>query len=303
MTIGVGILCVDGAIVGAEREISTQTFKTEEPQSKTFYIHRNNVSVGLVGAGSHSLIKLVHEELQKRLTHEMTKEQVRRVAAELVQEIHKDHVQTNLHLNHSLDLLLAIKTTPIGGTREFGLLKFEATVPNWVDRYATIGFGTDLATYLLKQSYTRASDTSSLRGIMLASQVLDEVKTHTHFSGGPSDIIQVRLGWVAGFVSEDDIRLYEHTARRFAEIARPVMMALPDINVTGAKLTELIGKMNVELHSFRPQAFIEAQAKLGVREYEATSIHAQGSSSSVYGIMETSAPSSIGQIRVNKIKK
>jgi hypothetical protein len=33
------------------------------------------------------------------------------------------------------------------------------------------------------------------------------------------------------------------------EIARPVMMALPDLNVSGANLSELIGKMNVELTS------------------------------------------------------
>jgi hypothetical protein len=35
-----------------------------------------------------------------------------------------------------------------------------------------------------------------------------------------------------------------------------------------AKLTELIGKLNVELHSFRPKAFLDAQAALQVREHE-----------------------------------
>ena len=62
-----------------------------------------------------------------------------------------------------------------------------------------------------------------------------------------------------------------------------------------AKLTELIGKMNVELHSFRPKAFLDAQAALQVREHEAASIHQQDSSSMVFGIMETSGPSSFDQ--------
>jgi hypothetical protein len=123
-----------------------------------------------------------------------------------------------------------------------------------VDRYAAIGYGHELANYLLKQPYTRAPETSVLRGIMLVAQVLDEVKSNTHYSGGQSDIIHVWLGWVSGFEHEGDIALYEHTARRFAEIARPVKMALPDVNVSGAKLSELIGKMNVELHSFRPES-------------------------------------------------
>jgi 20S proteasome alpha/beta subunit len=288
MTIAVGILCADGAVVGAEREISTSTFKTEEP--KTFLLKRNNVRIGLVGAGSFSLIKLAHQELEQRLTDDMTKEQVKQVASALVREIHVQHVQTNPNANHYLDLLLAIKTTPKSGMRERGLLKFEGTVPNWVDRYAAIGYGHELANYLLKQSYTRAQDTSVLRGIMQTAHVLDEVKANTHYSGGQSDIIHVRLGWVSGFVPEEDTALYEHTARRFAEIARPVMMALSDINVSGTKLTDLIGKMSVELHSFRPQAFLDAQAALQKREHEAAQIHQQDSSSMVFGVMETSAP-------------
>ena len=164
-----------------------------------------------------------------------------------------------------------------------------------VDRYAAIGYGHELANYLLKQPYTRAPETSVLRGIMLVAQVLDEVKSNTHYSGGQSDIIHVWLGWVSGFEHEGDIALYEHTARRFAEIARPVKMALPDVNVSGAKLSELIGKMNVELHSFRPKALLDAQAALQVRDHEASSIQQQDSSSMVFGIMETTPPSSFDQ--------
>jgi 20S proteasome alpha/beta subunit len=288
MTIAVGILCADGAVVGAEREVSTQTFKTEEP--KTFLLKRNNVAIGMVGAGSYSLIKLAHQELEQRLSDEMTREQVKRVASALMQEIHAQHIVTNPTANHSLDLLLAIKTTPKGGVRERGLLKFEGTVPNWVDRFAAIGYGHELANYLLKQSYTRSEDTSVARGIMHTAQVLDEVKENTHYSGGQSDIIHVRLGWVSGFVHEDDIALYEDTARRFAEIARPVMLALSDVNVSSAKLTELIGKMNVELHSFRPQAFIDAQRLIQMREHQAAQVHQSDSSSMVFGVMETSGP-------------
>ena len=47
--------------------------------------------------------------------------------------------------------------------------------------------------------------TSVLRGIMQVAQVLDEVESNTHYSGGQRDITHVRLGWVSGFVHEDDI--------------------------------------------------------------------------------------------------
>jgi 20S proteasome alpha/beta subunit len=292
MTIAVGILCDDGVVVGADREVSLTTHKREE--RKAHLLKVPNVAIGLVGAGSASLVTLAAQELQPRLSANMTLAAVKRVVDELALEIHDKHISRNP--NHALDLLLGIKTTPKGGQREFRLLKVEGTVAVWRDRYDCIGFGYELADYLLSGRYDRRENMTVARGIMVAAQVIKQAKTHTQHSGGQTDVIHVRLGYVADYVDERDIDIHEESAEKFSKIIRPVALAMTDINVSTTKLEDLVGKMAYELNAFRPQAFRDAQRAQFAAEQSPSSpvrisiTQASDSSSSVFGVLETSAP-------------
>jgi len=75
MTIAVGILCQDGVVVGADREISLDTLKVRE--RKTHLIRRREVAVGIAGAGSADLVTLAVQELEKRLADAMSPDEVK----------------------------------------------------------------------------------------------------------------------------------------------------------------------------------------------------------------------------------
>jgi hypothetical protein len=89
---------------------------------------------------------------------------VKSVVDELAQEIYAKHIAPNP--NHSLDLLLGIKTTPNGGQREFALLKVEGTIVIWRERHECIGFGYELADYLLSGLYDNRDSMTVARGII-----------------------------------------------------------------------------------------------------------------------------------------
>jgi 20S proteasome alpha/beta subunit len=296
MTIAVGVLCEDGVVVGADREVSLSSFKVED--RKAHLLKRNNVRIGLVGSGPADLVTLAAQELDNRLVPEMSMEAVKTAVDDLAQDIHAKHVLTNPDKNYKLDLLLAVKTTPNGAARKVGLLRVNGTIVVWKDRYDAIGWGYELAHYLLSQLYDQPKTLSMARGIMLAAQVLKAAKDYTQGCGGPSDIIQVRLGYVSDFVHEDDVRLHEESAEKFAKIMRPVMLAMTDVNVDSKQLGEIVGKMQVELHTFRSNEFIQRQKELSakLRQGESASGVSGDTSSSVsaaFGTFETSAPSSV----------
>jgi hypothetical protein len=98
-------------------------------------------------------------------------------------------------------------------------------------------------------------------------------------------------------VPESDINLHERSATRFAEITKPVMVALTDVGLSSTELDTTIGGMVEALHTFRPTAFVQQQAqKLQRGAGEPVSINGRDSSSavvSIFGDDPTSAPSTI----------
>jgi len=252
MTVAVGVLCqkgYPGIVMGADREVSLTTGRTHE--KKTHLIKKKDVVVGIAGAGSADLITLAAQELDRRLVDSMTCEQVRQTLEDLAQDFQRKHVDANE--SHSLDLVAGVKVT--GPERQVRLLKVAGTIVIYRDDYVAIGWGQEMAHYLLKRLYGTAERLEVSQGIVLTSQVLKAAKEHSQNCGGQTDVLQLTSGTVASEVPEEDVRLHEQSADRFEAIIRPVMHALTNINVTESQLNDLIGKMSVELHAFRPNTF------------------------------------------------
>src|SRR5262249_4539658 len=104
MTIAIGILCSDGVVVGADREVTLDTLKVQD--KKAHLLKRNNVSLGLVGSGSLDLISKAAQELDRRLTDEMSQDALKAAVENLAQEFHERYVLGNPNADHVLDLLI-----------------------------------------------------------------------------------------------------------------------------------------------------------------------------------------------------
>jgi 20S proteasome alpha/beta subunit len=290
MTIAIGILCRDGVVVGADREVTHSVVTLDE--RKAHLLKRRNVSLALVGSGTFDLIGKAAEEIDQGLRDDMSEPAVQQVVESVAQTFH-DKFQMGSGV-HSLDLLIGLKTTPEGGERRVTLLRVANNLVSRRDKFDALGYSSDIAKYLLKNLYGSREPLSVARGVMLATQVLKAVKDSGLYSGGRSDVIQVRLGWIAGFISEDDILLHEASADRFATIMRPVMMAMTDINIDENQLSEIIGRMSAELHAFRSNDFHTRQRRLFATSptrprTERVSVTADDLTS-VFGVVETSAP-------------
>jgi 20S proteasome alpha/beta subunit len=283
MTIAVGLLCRDGAVLGADQEVSLETLKVKE--RKAHILKSKDVVVGVVGSGSADLITLAAQELEKRLVGSMKMESVKSAVEELASEIHRKHVLANPAARHSLDLLIGIKTTTTTAERQVRLLKVKDTIVIWNERYDAIGMGGELAHYVLSGLYDKKDTLSVGRGVMLASQVLQAAKRHVQGCGGPSDVIQIQLGFVADFVHEDDVRLHEESADKFNEIMRPVMLAMTDIDVNQSKLADLVGTMSSRLNTFRSNEFLSRHRQVSEKR-----ARGEESSSAVFGDIQTSGP-------------
>jgi 20S proteasome alpha/beta subunit len=255
MTIAIGMVCRDGIVVGADRDISLSTTTIE--RRKAHILVRNAVQIGLVGAGSYDLINRAKQDLELRLQDGQSAYEVRTAVEAVVRTIHEQVISQDA--NHHLDLLIGIKTDT-----ELRLSKAEArhkSAPNfvWVEDYEPIGYGYELAHFTLSQLYDGVDRLSSERGVIVTAHALKIAKERVQSCGGRSDIIMLKRGFHAYEVPESDIAEHERSAQRMAEIMKPVMLALTDLDVRPDQLEDLIGKMNYELNQFRSNDFIQRQ--------------------------------------------
>jgi hypothetical protein len=91
MTIAVGILCHNGVVLGADREIGIDdTAKTYE--RKAYLFKRDEVAVGIVAAGTGELGAMAAAEVDRRLVARMTCEDIRVIASAVSAEIFEKYI-------------------------------------------------------------------------------------------------------------------------------------------------------------------------------------------------------------------
>jgi 20S proteasome alpha/beta subunit len=254
MTIALGLVCENGLVLSADREMTHTT--TKHRGTKAHILKGNDFEIGVVGAGSADLIIYAVQELERRLSSSMTVDAVRRTLESIASKIQRRHVNANPAAQHRLDLLVGVKTP-----QEIGLLNVAGTIVTFITSYRAIGFGGDLAFHILGHLYDENSRPTMAGGVILAAHVLRETKRSALYCGGESDLIVIQRGYQVAFVPENDIYTHEQTADRFMKIVRPVMLALTDINVEPNRLHALIGRMAEELSTVRTNEFIQQQRR------------------------------------------
>ncbi len=285
MTIGIGLVCSDGVVVGADREMTLETLKVTD--RKAHLIKEEPIKVALGGSGTTDLITFAAQECGRRLQAAKRDvlgfEDVRLLITEMLADIRTDHIDKNPDVGHKLDLMVGIKIAN-GMPR---LLKIAGGIPIWVENHQAIGWGAELATYVLNGRYDEKRKPDVRGGIILATHALKAAKDYARYCAGASDIIFLKPGMKSDFVSSDDILLHEQSADRFAEITKPLMIALTDVGVSPQALDDLIGKMQVELHNFRPNSFIQQQAMKLEQKRQPLSLHGSDTSSGVIAVTTT----------------
>lgn len=255
MTIAIGVICRDAVVVGADQEISLATTKIE--RRKAHVLKRTALQIGLVGAGTYDLINRAKQDIDSHLQDRQSADDVRAVVEAVVRKIDSDLISRDP--NHSVDLLIGIKTDT-----ELKLLKVEPrhnSAPSfvWVEDNEAIGYGYELAHYVLAQLYGSPLTLSSERGVIITAHALKVAKDRVQGCGGRSDIMMLKRGFHAYEVPEKDLVEHERSAQRITEIMRPVMLALTDLDVRPNQLENLIGTMSYELNQFRSNDFIQRQ--------------------------------------------
>jgi 20S proteasome alpha/beta subunit len=202
------MLCRDGVVIGADREVSYDTTKFHGP--KAHIIQKRGLQIGMVGAGSEDLITWGAQELDRRLRDNQSAEDVRLAAEALAQDVYDRHVKAEP--KHSLHMLIGIKTDV-----EIRLLKVAGTVVVWESGWEAVGYGHEVANYALRGLYRHADSVSPEQATILTAQALKAAKDHAKYCGGPSDVIVLKRGYHAWRLPEDDVLEHERGMTRFSD--------------------------------------------------------------------------------------
>jgi 20S proteasome alpha/beta subunit len=247
MTIAVGMLCCDGIVLGADREMTLATLAYDD--TKAHVLKRQSLQIGIVGAGIGDLIRYAAQALDRRITDGQTAEDVRLALEDVANEI-CDRIDDNKdwHTN----LLVGVKTDT-----ELRLIKVFGRFATVVDGVETIGAGQEIARFVLDGLYRKAATTSCERGIFLTIKALLAAKDYVPGCGGRSDVLVLQRGFHVREVPEETLADHERNAAEFDRIMNPVLLALTDVDVSPQQLAESIDRMRVALTTFRSPQFLE----------------------------------------------
>jgi 20S proteasome alpha/beta subunit len=264
MTVAVGVLCEQGIVIGADREVTYDAIKTSE--RKVHLLGHGSCRVALAGSGTHKLITYTAQTLRTRLQERgvWSCDEVRAEVVRIYGEVKRSHIDPSPQL-YSLDLLVGIKIGEPQASREMRLLAIEhGGIATWVEddvKYAAVGYGHTIARYLLKRLYGVRGRPSVARGVSMVAHVIKETKDNVADVGKESDIIFMRWGYQSAEIPEADILEHERVTERFMQAVQPVMMALADINIGNDRLNDIIGNLSAELHAMRSNGFLQRQAE------------------------------------------
>jgi 20S proteasome alpha/beta subunit len=247
MTIAVGMLCKDGIVLGADREMTRGTMTYDD--RKAYVLKRQSLQIGLVGAGIGDVIQYAAQALDRRIIDGQSAEDVRLALEDVAKDI-RDRIDDNKdwHTN----FLVGVKTdTELRLIKVFGRF---ATVLGGVE---TIGAGQETARFVLDGLYQKAATTSCERGTFLTIKALLAAKDYVPGCGGRSDVLVLQRGFHVREVPEETLDDHERNATQFDRIMNPVLLALTDVDVSPEQLKDIIRKVTSELTTFRSSAFLD----------------------------------------------
>jgi len=204
MTIGVGFKCDDGVVLAADTQHSGALKLRGE---KVFEIAGTpGITVCIAGAGRVSLIRKAVELIGKDISKGGASTDIPGVVERVLATVHQKHIYPYQGIEEnrpSLQLLVGVWTKDA----PFYLLDTDQTVPNFVEDYAVIGSGGNIAEYIIKTSRGYINTVADAK--YLAAYAVAMAKTYDLFCGGETRIKTLSQEGAIGTASAGDVRDWE----------------------------------------------------------------------------------------------
>jgi 20S proteasome alpha/beta subunit len=189
MTIAAGILCSDGVVLGADTEF---TGPIKHSGSKIWGVVPNGLRVRclMAGAGDVILLRSMRDKLAAAPAFDKAKNREETVACieDQMAGLFQRHVFPNptyTDRNQALSLVFGLRDS-----EGCGLYETSGTAVAKSERYACIGYGSDLGSYLLETLLE--SEPAILNGIATMIYVLKQAKKYSLYCGGDSHLFVLR---------------------------------------------------------------------------------------------------------------
>jgi 20S proteasome alpha/beta subunit len=227
VTIGIGFLCADGLIIGADSEVSADTDKRQE--SKIFTMNENGSSPGptvvFAGSGWLDYVKMAVEKIKKQAIFATTGYEIEEVVEQTVLEVYRKHIRFYSGDDKPFfNLLTGIKD----GDR-LQLLLTSSTSIRQVYEPVCIGVGETLANYLIRRLTPQRETTE--KAAHLAVQILEQVKANVPGCGGMfSEVVMLPKHGPVSRISPSNMLDIEDRGRGFMRLIKPLLLSFSDAN-------------------------------------------------------------------------
>jgi 20S proteasome alpha/beta subunit len=216
MTIAIGVLCSDGIVLGADTEY---TGAIKQPGAKVWGIHAEpsdgSVSCGLAGSGDGILLRSMRDRIGNALNGATTHADVVSVVEEQVVQLYQKHVFPNPAFNdknQAVNLVIGARDK-----NSFGLYETSGSALAASERYACVGYGSDLGSYLLETLLDKKPPTT-LIATALVTYVIKQAKAYSLYCGGDTYILTMQHEGELSYVPLMHIALME---RQFVDADTP----------------------------------------------------------------------------------
>jgi hypothetical protein len=239
VTIGVGLLCRDGIIVGADSEESRLYVKSQKVKLFEIPISQD-VTIAGAGAGDSIFVDSVVQKFSDRLVVDRpdlvcVKEGVEEIARNACQDAWP------LYSNGSkpeLKLILGIRT--LG---ELGLIHVDGPLVRSLPKYGFVGYGTDLAIYQAKKFLVPVLSIGLATPIVV--HIIHAIKQNVLYCGGKTSLKILKVDGSIENKSDEYIRKTEAAYEAMEVVLALLTNILPVVRLPdGSSLVEKLMELS-----------------------------------------------------------
>lgn len=249
VTIGIGFKCDDGIVLAADTQHSGALKLRGEKVIQI--VCPPGIAACVAGAGRVSLIRKAVELIGKSISKSGPSGDILAIVEDALSTIHRKYIYpySGPEENRpSVQLLVGVWTENDG----LRLVDTEQSIPNFVDDYAVIGSGGNIAEYIIKTS--RGYIHSAVDAKYLAAYAVAMAKTYDLFCGGETRIKILSSTGKLETTRSDEIKDAETFFEDLVEANRVTICGLNMEAFEDADLDILVDDYKANLIRFREKA-------------------------------------------------
>ncbi len=248
MTIAAGYKCLDGIVICADSEVSSDFDKYEE--SKIFTMTSVTApTVVFAGAGWMEFIKMAVSKIKMTAQFAANANEIEEIVERVIMQVHRQHIRYYPSASKPyFSLLVGIKD---GG--DLRLLQTSGTSIRPVTHSAFIGVGENLANYLSRGLTPEREPVE--RAALLAVQILEQVKTSVPGCGGRfSEVMILPEQGRMRNIPPSKLLDVEYRGRDFSGILKPLLLSFSDSSITDEEFEASFTEFDRQCHKLRENA-------------------------------------------------